>query len=76
MKTISLHVSEQAYEELKSIAARHQQPVAELIREAMDNYLQRERRLGRSLLDLPAHPSGPLLEAWTREELMEEMMDR
>jgi hypothetical protein len=75
MKTISLHVPEQAYEELKSIAARRQQPVAELIRQAMDDYLQRERRLGRSLLDLPPHPSGPLLEPWTREDLMDEMMD-
>ena len=76
MKPISVHVSEDDYEELKSMAARTGRPVAELIRTAMAEYLDRERRGRRSLLDLRAHDSGELREAWTRSGLLDEMRDR
>ena len=76
MKPISVHVSEDDYEELKSMAARTGRPVAELIRTAMAEYLDRERRGRRSILDLPAHDSGALREAWTRSGLLDEMRDR
>ena len=73
MKPISVHVSEDDYEELKSMAARTGRPVAELIRQAMADYLDRERPARRSLLDLHAHDSGKLREPWTRSELVDEM---
>jgi len=76
MKPISLHVPDEAYSELKTLAARRGRPVAELIREAMAEYLARESGSAVSLFDLAPHPSGPLLEGWTREELLDEMRSR
>lgn len=76
MKPISVHVSEDDYEELKAMAARTGRPVAELIRSAMAEYLDRERRSRISVLELPPHDSGELRERWTRSELLDEMRDR
>jgi len=76
MKSISLHVSEKSYQELKSVAARRGRPVAELIREAMGSYLERERGSRRSILDIDPHPSGRLRKRWTRTELLDEMLER
>jgi plasmid stability protein len=76
MKPISLHVPDEAYSELKTLAARRGRPVAELIREAMTEYLARESGRVVSLFDLAPHSSGPLLEGWTREELLDEMRAR
>ena len=76
MKTISVHVSEVAYAEFKHLAARTGRPVAELIRDAMGRYLERERQAGPSLLDLPPYPSGAMLEGWSRADLLDEMRDR
>ena len=73
MKSISIHVPEPAYREFKLIATREGRPVAELIRQAMAEYLERESRSGRSVLDLAPHPSGALLLPWSRDELLEEM---
>ena len=73
MKPISIHVAEGPYQELKSMAARFGRPVSELIRQAMAEYLQRERRSRRSMRDLPAHDSGKLLSGWTRSGLLDEM---
>ena len=75
MKPISVYLSERAYQDMKSLAAERGRPVAELIRQAMDEYLQRER-LGRpSLLDRPGHESGRLLRPWTRSEVADEMLE-
>jgi hypothetical protein len=76
MKPISLHVSDEDYTELKSLATRRGRPVAELIREAMTEYLARESGRGVSIFDLEPHPGGPLLEPWTRSELLDEMRGR
>jgi hypothetical protein len=76
MKPISVHVSDEAYSEFKTLAARRGQPVAELIRAAMTEYLTREPGRSISLFDLAPHPSGPLLEPWTRSELLDEMRGR
>lgn len=76
MKTISLHVSERAYDEFKSLAARQDRPVAAVIREAMEAYLEHERRTGRSVLDLEPFHCGPLREAWSRGEVFDEMLRR
>lgn len=60
---------------MKTLAAERGRPVAELIRQAMDEYLERHRRSRKSVLDRRPHDSGPLLEGWTREEVLEEMID-
>jgi hypothetical protein len=76
MKPISLHVPDEAYSELRTLATRRGQPVAALIRQAMMEYLARESGRSISLFDLAPHPSGPLLEPWTRSELLDEMRSR
>lgn len=76
MKTISLHVSERDYQELKSMAAAADRPVAELLRQAMSEYLQNRRKASHSVADLAPHPSGRLLRPWTRSEILDEMLER
>lgn len=73
MRPISVHVTEDDYDELKSMAARTGRPVAELIRRAMGEYIDRERKSGQSLLSIAPHAGGKLLEGWTRAELIDEM---
>lgn len=74
MKAVSIHLPEKAYQEMKSLAALRGCPVAELVRQAMEEYLQRERVKGGSVLERPAHESGRPLKGWTREEILEEML--
>ena len=76
MKVISLHVPERPYEELKEIAASEGRPVAALIREAMADYVAREAKPARSLLDIPPHKGGRLKKRWTRSEIFDEMIGR
>lgn len=76
MKTISLHVSEHAYDALKSIAARQNRPVAALIRDAMAQYVMQEQRRGPSVLELEPFHCGPLRRPWTRSEVLDEMLER
>ena len=76
MKPISLHVADEDYRSLKLLAERTGRPVAELIREAMSEYLDRRGKRKGSVFDLSPHPSGQLLVPWTRDELLEEMRGR
>lgn len=72
-KPISVHVDEADYEELKGMAGRQGRPVAELVREAMAEYVVRERRTGTRFTDIPPKSLGRSLRPWTREELYDEM---
>jgi hypothetical protein len=76
MRPISVHVDEKDYQDLKSLAERSGRPVAELIREAMTEYLG--RRIGRrgSIFDVPTHHGGSQLKDWTREEVFDEMIGK
>jgi len=74
MRPISVHVEEEDYRHLKGLAERSGKPVAELIREAMAEYLTR-RGGGGSIFDIAPHPSGPLLQTWSREDLFDEMLE-
>ena len=74
MKAASVYLSETAYQEMKSLASRRGRPVAELIRQAMAEYLAREQKTGASVLDLAPHPSGRMLKSWGRSELLDEML--
>ena len=75
MKPISVHVDDEVYRSLKTLAEQTGRPVAELIREAMSQYLDRKVGRGPSLFDLRPHQSGSLLRGWNREELLDEMME-
>ena len=76
MKSISVHVSETDYAELKSLAAGADRPVAELIREAMSRFLDEKKQSGPSLSRLEPHASGQLLRGFARDELLDEMIAR
>lgn len=76
MRAISVHVPEEPYQELKSLARARGVPVAELLREAMLVFLEQENRGGSSVLDLPPHDGGRLKKGWIRSELLEEMRGR
>lgn len=73
MRTISIHVSEKAYREFQAVANRTGRPVAELIRQAMADFLQHDDSR-RSLLDLPSHDSGKQLKGWSRSQILDEML--
>ncbi len=75
MKPISVHVTEQDYQQFKSLAASAGRPVAELIREAMAMYLVESASGRSSIRELKPHDSGHLLADWTREELYDEMLE-
>lgn len=75
MKPISVHVEEDVYEELKRIASRRHRPVAEEIREAMAEYVVRERRSGPSLFDRPPADVGEQIAPLHRSDLFDEMLD-
>jgi len=74
VRAISVHVDEQDYQALKTLASSKERPVAALIREAMADYLatnwEKERR---SLLDMPPLQAGRQLRSWTRSEIYDEM---
>lgn len=74
MKPISVHVEEDVYEELKRIASRRHRPVAEEIREAMAEYVVRERRTGPSLFDRPPVDAGKQIAPFDRSDLFDEMI--
>lgn len=77
MRPISVHVDEKDYRDLKSLADRMGRSVGELIREAMSEYLgKRSGRSKGSIFDIRPHDSGAQLKQWTREELVDEMLDR
>jgi hypothetical protein len=74
MRPISVHVDDEDYRSFKALAEHAGKPVAELMREAMAEYLARRQGSG-SLLALEPHPSGALLKPWKREDLFDEMLD-
>ena len=74
MKVVSLHVPEDSYDAMKELAEHRGEPVAGLIREAMVDYLARERQTGPSVLDLPAFRGGARFKEWSHSDLFDEMI--
>ena len=74
MKLISIKVSEKAYSEFKDYAAHRGRPVAEVVREAMDFYIDRQIRSARKMRRLPTTSKPKLKRRWTKEEIHEEML--
>ncbi len=75
MRAISLHVEDEVYRSLKTLAEHTGRPVSELIREAMAEYLGRKVGRGPSIFSIQPHSSGAALKPWTRDELYDEMLD-
>jgi hypothetical protein len=76
MKPISLNVSDSSYRKFQELAARQGLPVSELIRRAMDEYLDRHYRIRASIKDLPTFTSGGILRKWKEADLYDEMTRR
>jgi hypothetical protein len=76
MKPISIHVGEGEYQEFRSLAARTGRSVAELIHEAMAEYLGRKRDRRGSIFDVPVHHGGSQLKNWNREEVFDELISK
>ena len=76
MKAISLNVSEVSYRKRKQVAEKRGLPVVELIRRAMDDFLERHCKERRPVRALPAFKTGPILKTWKGADFFEEMSRR
>lgn len=77
MKTISLAVSEDDYEEFRRTARRQNRPIAQLIREAMAVYRAEHLSARVALNELPVLAGHrPRTGLPTKEEVYDEIFDR
>ena len=74
MKLISLKVSEKAYSQFQDYASRRGRPVAEVLREAMDMYVDQRIQPAARLRRMPTTSKPRLKRRWTREEIHEELL--
>ena len=75
MRTISLHVEDEAYARFRKLSELTNKPIAFLIREAMQGYLEANQARS-SLLAIEPQESGALINPWSRSEIYEEMLER
>ena len=75
MKTISVYVDERRYAQLRALTKAQQRPVAELLREAMADYVDRARN-GPSMAELSAHPRGRRRGRSAMGDLLDDMRRR
>jgi hypothetical protein len=76
MKTITINVSEGAYEDFQNYATKVHRKTSELIRDAMELYRQQHIQRRTSLRDLRAVSVGGPIQALTNEDdLLGEMLD-
>ncbi len=76
MKVITINVSEPVYREFMDYARAHDRKTSELIREAMEDYLERRMRKVSSFKDLvPLSLGRAKGDLSRREGLMAEMLD-
>ena len=74
MKLISIKVSEKAYSQFKEYAGRRGRAVAEVIREAMDFYLDNRINPSAELRRMPTSSKPKLKRRWSKEEIQEEIL--
>jgi hypothetical protein len=76
VKAITINVSEPVYREFRQYAAEHDRTTSELIREAMEDFLERKLKTGTTLIDLSPISLGKVLRpTTTRGDLLAEMHD-
>jgi hypothetical protein len=74
MKLISIKVSDKAYSQFKDYAGHRGRAVAELIREAMDFYIDNKIRPVTTLKRMPTTSKPKLKRRWSKEQVQEEML--
>ena len=74
MKLISLKVSEKAYADFKHYADHRGRAVAEVIRDAMDFYLDNRIHAVTKLKKMPTTSKPRLKRRWSKEEIQEELL--
>ena len=76
MRTITVNVSEPVYREFQEYARRHDRKTSELIREAMQSYLDSHIRPRPSLNDLKPLSLGNVIQpVGPDDDLLGEMLD-
>jgi predicted transcriptional regulator len=70
MKRTTIFIDEGLESEIKILAARRKEPVAALVREALEGYLNREKDAKRTLSFVAAGRSGHKDTAERHEELL------
>jgi predicted DNA-binding protein len=76
MKAITINVSLPAYQKFKKVAKRLDRTTSELIREAMEEYLERRYSSKRSVFSIAPHSVGEVRTVSAmREDLLEEMTE-
>jgi hypothetical protein len=76
MRAITIKVSEAVYRDFQVYASRNERSTADLIREAMREYRERNMNAGTSLRDLRPTSVGAVLRPLRAgEDLLAEMMD-
>ena len=74
MRLISIKVSEKAYTEFQDYAEHRGRPVTEIIREAMDLYIDEHIHNATKLRRMPTTSKPKLKRRWSKEEVQEEML--
>ncbi|MDT8369505.1 MAG: hypothetical protein RQ745_09885 [Longimicrobiales bacterium] len=76
MKTITINVSETAYEDFRRASRSLGRPTSELIREAMETYRRERLRPRADLLAFRPRSLGKVLKPLERgDDLLEEMLE-
>ena len=76
MRIITINVNEQVYRKFQAYARAHERSTSDLIREAMQRYLERDLQHRTNLKDLPPLSLGSVRRDFTaRGDLLEEMSD-
>jgi hypothetical protein len=76
MKTITVNVSEAAYDEFQRFAQKANRKASELIREAMEMYRQLHMQRTTSLRDRrPTSVGGPIQPLTTDDDILGEMLE-
>jgi predicted transcriptional regulator len=76
MKAITVNVSEPVYRDFQRFAQERDRTTSELIREAMEEYLERRIRSRPSLNDVrPASAGGVLRPLGVEDDLLDEMLN-
>ena len=76
MKTISLNVSSVAYKKFQEIAQRQGLPVSELVRRAMDEFIDRNYRQRSSIRNISTIRAGKILRPWKGGDIFKEMVEQ